>query len=108
MDDRYLWDGTGPVDPEVERLEREMGRFRHQRPALRLPEPQRRRLRPFLAAAAAILAATAATWVARSGAAPRWRVESLQGTPVVGSMPVAQAMTLSIGQRVETDGSSRA
>lgn len=108
MDDRYLWDGTGPVDPEVERLEKELGRFRHGRRPLRLPALRHRSLRPVLAAAAVVLAATAVAWLARSGTAPRWRVESLQGTPVVGSKPVTQVMTLSVGQRVETDGSSRA
>jgi hypothetical protein len=108
MDDRYLWDGSGPVDPEVERLERQLGRFRHGRRPLRLPAPRHRSPWPVLAAAAAVLATTAVVRVARSGAAPRWRVESLQGTPVVGSKPVTQAMTLSVGQRVETDGSSRA
>ncbi len=108
MDDRYLWDGTGPADPEVERLERQLGRFRHEHGPLRLPEPRRRWLRPFLAAAAVVLAAAAVAWIARSGAAPRWSVESLQGTPVVGSKPVTEAMTLPVGERVETDGSSRA
>jgi hypothetical protein len=107
MDDRYLWDGTGPVDPEVERLERELGRFRHRR-ALRLSEPRHRRARPVLAAAAAVLVAIGVAWVARSVAAPRWRVESVQGTPVVGSKPITQSTALAVGQGVETDGSSRA
>ena len=31
MDDRYLWDKTGPVDADVECLERELGRLRHER-----------------------------------------------------------------------------
>jgi hypothetical protein len=108
MDDRYLWDGTGPVDTEVERLERELVRFRHEPRPLRLPAPRHRSLQPVLAAAAVVLAATAVVWVARSGAAPRWRVESLQGTPVVGSKPLTEATTLRVGQGVETDGSSRA
>src|ERR1700693_4143119 len=102
MDDRYLWEGTGPVDPDVERLENELGRFRHERRPLRLPAPRHRFLRRVLAAAAVVLAATAVAWVARSGTAPRWRVESLQGTPVVGSEPGTQVMPLSVRQRVET------
>jgi len=108
MDDRYLWDGTGPADPEVERLENALGRFRQARRPLRLPPPRHRFLRPILAAAAAVLTATAVGWVALSGTVPRWRVESLQGAPVVGSKPVTQVTALSVGQRVETDGASRA
>ncbi len=109
MDDSYLWDGSGSVDPEVERLERQLGRFRDGRRALRLPEPRRPSVRPILAAAAALLTAAGIFFVARPGAAPEWQVESLQGTPVVGSRPITQAATtLPVGQSVVTDGSSRA
>ena len=51
MDDRYLWDKTGPVDADVECLERELGRFRHERRPLRLPERRRILPRAILAAA---------------------------------------------------------
>ena len=108
MDDSYLWDGSGPVDPEVERLERQLGRFRNGRRALRLPEPRRPWVRPILAAAAVLLAGAGVLLVARSGTAPKWRVESLQGTPVVGAKPITQAALLLVGQSVVTDGSSRA
>jgi FecR protein len=33
-DDDYLWDGSGPADPGVQRLERLLGRYRHAPPAL--------------------------------------------------------------------------
>jgi hypothetical protein len=59
MDDRYLWDKTGPVDPHVERLERALGRFRHERRPLRLDRAAPRSPRVILAAAAAVLAAAA-------------------------------------------------
>ncbi len=108
MDDRYLWDGSGPADPEIERLERQLGRFRHGRRALRLPERRRPWVRPILAAAAVLLTAAGILAVAHSGGAFEWRVESLQGTPVVGSKPVTQAATLPVGQSIVTDGSSRA
>ena len=32
-DDDYLWDGTGEADPDVERLEGLLGRYRSTRPA---------------------------------------------------------------------------
>jgi len=108
MDDHYLWDKTGPADPDVERLEKQLGRFRRERRPLRLPERRRAFPRAILAAAAVLLAAAGAVWIARSGAAPRWRVESLQGTAVVGVTPVTSAVTLPVGAGVETDGSSRA
>ena len=31
--DNYLWDGSGQPDPEIQRLEHALGRFRHNRPA---------------------------------------------------------------------------
>ena len=37
MKDDYLWDGSGEPDPEVARLERLLGRFRHRRPAPEFP-----------------------------------------------------------------------
>lgn len=107
MDDRYLWDRSGPAAPEVERLEKELGRFRHERRPLRLPG-RRRPSRPILAAAAVLLAGAGILLVARSGTAPRWRVESLRGAPVVGARPITQAAPLPVGQSVVTDGASRA
>ena len=108
MDDRYLWDRSGSSDPEVERLEKRLGRFRHDHRPLRLPGQRRSSARPILAAAAVLLAGAGLLLVARSGAAPRWRVERLQGSPVVGSKPITQAEPLRVGQSVVTDGSSRA
>ncbi len=109
MDDSYLWDRSGPVDPDVERLERQLGRFRNGRRAFRLPGPRRPSVRPILAAAAVLLTAAVIFLVASSGAAPEWQVESLQGTPFVGSRSITQAATtLPVGQSVVTDGSSRA
>ncbi|HLN57617.1 MAG TPA: hypothetical protein VK416_03605 [Thermoanaerobaculia bacterium] len=108
MDDRYLWDRSGPSDVEVERLEKRLGRFRHDRRPLRLPEQRRPSARSILAAAAVLLAGAGLLLVARSGAAPQWRVERLQGSPVVGSKPITQAEPLRVGQSVVTDGSSRA
>src|SRR5437667_391508 len=77
-DDRYLWDGSGPPDPEVERLEDLLGRFRHDRPALSW---QRRRpsLRVLAVAAVLALAAAGALWIARAGGG--WNVRKISGAP---------------------------
>jgi hypothetical protein len=65
----YSWDGSGQPDPEVQRLEALLGKFRHERPALPFPAivrdrpwsffPRRIRLFPALATAAAAVAAIA-------------------------------------------------
>ncbi|HEY6293993.1 MAG TPA: FecR domain-containing protein [Terriglobia bacterium] len=94
-DNDYLWDGSGEPDPEVEKLEAVLGRFRHNRPApefLEIAPPARRpsavktawwpprwqlgprpRWLPVMAAAASLLIAAAA-WIALRrphGTAPR-------------------------------------
>ena len=33
MKDDYLWDGSGEPDPEVQKLEKVLGRYRHNQPA---------------------------------------------------------------------------
>src|SRR5215472_12325049 len=42
--DDYLWNGSGKPDPEIERLERLLGKFHHDRRGLVFPEtvPSRR------------------------------------------------------------------
>ena len=75
----YLWDGAGPVDPEVARLEGAMAPLRHREP-LRLPLPARKpppRRWPIYAGGAALAAAAALLLVwwthAPSRPRPRWR-----------------------------------
>src|SRR4051812_47426572 len=60
MKEDYLWDKSGEVDVEVERLEKMLGSLRYKRPAEPLPLPAARRSifrfnSNWLAAAAAIL-----------------------------------------------------
>ncbi len=68
MNDDYLWDRSGEPDPEVERLERVLGKYRYQdkplSPALRSRLSERRGGWIRLAAvAAAILIALAGLWI---------------------------------------------
>lgn len=107
MDERYLWDRGGPADLEVVKLEGLLGRFRSEPRPLQLPGGRPARAWRLLAAAAA-LAAAGGIWVARSGAGLQWRVEKIEGVPLVGSRPVAGTSPLPVGQRVETDAFSRA
>ena len=72
MKDDYLWDGTGEPDPDIQRLEQTLGRFRYQPKPLNPAFDQRLLQRrtswwPRLAAAAAIiLMALAGLWVVRN------------------------------------------
>jgi ferric-dicitrate binding protein FerR (iron transport regulator) len=125
MKDDYLWDRSGEPDPEIERLETLLGRFRHRRPAPQFPEtvphrqlePVRRRWFWPVAALAAAVALVGVLWIVlrrpEAGVAPRagWEVARLAGTPHVGTTLLGereQSARLGVGQTLQTDGSSRA
>ena len=114
MSDDYLWDGSGEPDPEVERLERLLARFRSDRPAPELPENLVLRKRSVvfshglpLAVAAAVVLVIAA-WFLLRRERPSWEVVSLEGTPRIGSETISESGRLAVGQWLETDSSSRA
>jgi hypothetical protein len=128
MNDDYLWDGSGEPDPEVQKLEKTLGRYRHNQPTpafdqiADVPEarPPKRYyfLRfPFqLAAVAATLVVAATVYfllrpkpIIDSG--PGWDVARLEGAPRVGSKAIganSAGAKLGVGQTLVTDGSSRA
>jgi len=127
MKDDYLWDGSGEPDPEIQRLETALGRYRHNQPApafdqaAEIPSARRRpsflnlRLSFGLAAAAALLIAVTLFIYLRSKPAPdlgpAWDVARLEGAPRVGSKTFganAAVGKLGVGQTLVTDGSSRA
>lgn len=122
MNDDYLWDGKGKPDPEIRKLERALGRFRHSRPAPVFPhvaQPQQSWFwRPMFirwaAAAAAVLILAIAGVLALRQRTPvvasEWNVTSEQGAARVGgeSLRGEQAGNLGVGQMVETDSASRA
>ena len=59
MNDDYLWDKSGPPDPEIKQLEEILGTLRYQPKPLEIPHdvpaPRRRNYFPLLAAIAAAL-----------------------------------------------------
>ncbi len=128
MKDDYLWDGSGEPDPEVQKLENLLGRYRHNQPAPAFDQiadvqPVKRhvsfssfRLSFQLAAVAAILLLGVTTvFVLRTRQArnsgPAWEVARLEGSPRIGWHAVGAATgsaKLAVGQTLVTDSSSRA
>lgn len=116
MSDDYLWDKSGPADPEVERLENLLLEFRHTGPAPEFPVSERRQplgwlftWRPrVIWAAAAMVLLTAGLWYAARFSRPGWEVARLEGTPRVGSRKISAAGRLAVGESLETDNVSRA
>ncbi len=127
MRDDYLWDGSGEPDPEIQRLEKILRRFRHNRPTpafagVQLGQPAKPRLWqgiwfPRLAAlTATLLVIAAAAFVFRRPTPthplqPAWDVTLVAGTPRIGPQAIVASGgrgRLGIGQTLETDGRSRA
>lgn len=132
MNDDYLWDGSGEPDPEIQKLETTLGRFRHKRPAPQFPFVAPVRLRPALSpnwfsrpfvrwsalaiAAATILIAAVLRFTPRHGkpvpgVGAGWEVASLAGTPQMGGKAILKngdAGKFFDGETIETDSASRA
>src|SRR5919106_723738 len=112
MKDDYVWDRSGPPDPDVQRLERLLGQLQSVPPVPQLPETFVRghRLRvfaPVLAAAAAIVFMVAGTWQSTRLPAS-WEIASLSGQPRVGSTVIGGRGRLAVGATLITDSASQA
>jgi hypothetical protein len=108
MSDEYLWDRSGPPDPDVERLESMLGRLRSTPPVPQLPEHRTwRYLVPMLATAAVIVLMIGLTWRSTRTAAS-WDVARLDGQPRIGSTALAGTGRIAVGQTLVTDATSRA
>jgi hypothetical protein len=121
----YLWDRSGPRDPEIERFESLLAEFRYNErllvlPASSLPSPPVWFARDSsrLAAAAILLLAVSASFflsfrriATLPETASTWNVSNLQGTPQIGSQLLSadhSAVKLRVGETLTTDSSSRA
>lgn len=108
MNDDYLWDRSGPPDPEIERLEQTLAPLRHRhRPDM--VGQVRERPRVWMAAAAAIVLAAVATWQFKvpPPQATAWQVSRLEGASRVGSQNAAVDMAVRSGQLLRTGRESQ-
>ena len=115
----YLWDGSGPADPEIQRLESLLRPLGHSSAAgtsaPRLPLPPRvahsnrsvRALRPALAIAATVLIGVT-VWFGWGLMRGGWTVQTIAGSPQVDGQALGDDGLLKRGGRLVTDGSSRA
>jgi hypothetical protein len=116
MNDDYLWDGSGSPDPEVERMEKLLVRFRGSQRAPEFPEVIRerqpapaQRLAWVLSMAAAILLAACAAWYARVWFRhDSWTVSKFVGSPQIDGHALRQNGHWRAGGLLETDATSRA
>lgn len=90
MNDDYLWDRSGTPDPEVQRLEQLLGRYKHQAPLKVVPH--RRRWVPYAVAASLVVVLAAATLAIRfywpSG--EPWDIEAVSGLATINGKPVSR------------------
>ena len=134
-DDRYLWDGSGTPDPEIERLERALEPLRAPvvGPALPLAaHPRRWVIRAALASAGTLAAAASVALVVRGRArqaeqpelqqsppllnaetpgetaTPFWPLKLVAGHARIGERPVAAQGRIHVGQVLETEADGQA
>jgi len=103
MNDRYLWDRSGPPDPEIDRLEKLLAPLAHRPPQARRPQPWR-----VLAAAAAVVLAAASLWRFETAQGPvtGWQVAHVDGAARVGNRDAQVDMQLRTGQILRTGSDS--
>jgi hypothetical protein len=135
VNEDYLWDRSGPEDPDIARLERSLGMLRAPvtPPALRVPASSAlpasvkvtlsdhsdddrampglgRFVLPF-AVAATVTLAVATLWLSVNpyGPRPAWQISRLDGAPRVASQVMAGPTgQLPVGEWIETDSQARA
>jgi FecR protein len=129
MKNDYLWDGSGEPDPELQRIEKSLARFRHRGEMPDFPATHFSPSKPsrfafftsgwtprFAAATLLLLALTVSGLLLRLAPvelsnAPAWDVARLSGAPRVGNFSLASDSSkaqLRVGQLMVTDNSSRA
>jgi hypothetical protein len=106
MKEDYLWDRSGPSDPEIERLEETLAPLRYRpRAGVSRAVPARPRVW-WAAAAAAVLFAAVLLRVTPEAPATAWQVDSFAGQARLGAQAAAVDMPLRAGQVLHTGEAS--
>jgi FecR protein len=126
LKDDYLWDRSGRPEPGMEKLEQQLGKFRHagRAPSFSQEEFEKlRRRRPWFRRfftpwpRLVLTSASVAVLVAgiyffgffhRPATEAAWAVTRLYGAPRVGTETVVKTARISVGQSLVTDARSRA
>jgi len=122
--DDYLWDGSGTPDPEIQKLEVLLARYKHAGAVPVIPADVARsrwafflfrlRLFPALAAVFAVALIAVLAFVIYSRNSSRavvagWDASRITGTPRIGHRAITDKTSrLGVGQILETDDQSRA
>jgi len=111
MSNEYLWDRSGPPDPEIQRLERILGTLRHRgeiEPRDLPRKSNRRRWQP-IAAAAVIVIGIAAWQIAQRGGGQKtaWEIAGVEGQARLGSRAAAPSAPLYTEQVLRTGRASK-
>ena len=110
----YLWDGSGPPDPEVARLEAVLRPLAHRGTVPSLPAATKatrntgRRWLSSLAAAAALVLVSLGAWFGWGILRGGWAVQTIAGAPNVDGQALDGGGLLRRGETLVTDGASRA
>ena len=112
MPDDYLWDRSGPVDPEIAQLEELLSPLRQATwkapPAGGIAAVRPRRALALLAAALVVLVSGPVWHVSRSAPAAGWAVSRVAGSPTIALRPMSARDELHVGGALHTDAESRA
>ncbi len=111
MSDDYLWDKTGEPDPEIERLEKLLSRYRHQPRRIdwtRVSLPSPARWRWLAAAAVLVVAMGAGLWLATRPPVGGWEVVRLEGSSQVGAAALDKTARLRADEWLQTGPDGRA
>ena len=103
MNEDYLWDRSGPPDPEIERLERTLAPLRYRHRAGFLARTPQRSSMWWAAAAAIVVAALGLSRLAAPQApATAWQVTGVEGGARLGQKSAAPAMQVRSGEVLRT------
>lgn len=112
MKDDYLWDRSGPPEPDIARLEKTLAPLRYQPPSEppwnRPAIPVAARRSPWwMAAAASVLIAVSAWQMSLTPAPPTaWRISRIEGAARLGRRSASASMELGAGQVLRTGPSA--